>query len=48
MTRDEKIRFIIEAVEMIEGVLVVSSQYDHWKEEHIDAELDRFLYLLDK
>ncbi len=48
MTREEKIQFIIKAVDIIEGVLVVSPHYDHWKDEHINAELERFLYLLDK
>jgi hypothetical protein len=48
MTREQKISFIIKAIQDIEGVVVKSSEFEHMTDEEINEEANWYDYLLDK
>ncbi|NGY84922.1 hypothetical protein F6Y03_30855 [Bacillus megaterium] len=48
MTREQKISFIIKAIQEVEGVVVKSSEFEHMSDEEINEEADWYDYLLGK
>ena len=48
MERQEKILFIIQAIEQIEGVRLQPEYFSEYSEEQIDDEVDWMEYLLTK
>lgn len=48
MTREEKIKFIIKAIDEIEGVLLTPEYFKDYSDENLDKEVERCDYLLDK
>lgn len=48
MTRDEKIKFLIEAAREFEGVILTDGDYMSYTDEQIDEEVEWYEYLLDK
>jgi hypothetical protein len=48
MTRDEKIQFIIEAIDAVEGAIVAPPYFESYTDEQLDKEVLWYDYLLDK
>lgn len=48
MTRDEKIKFLIWAVEAIEGVHLGPDYFNQYSDDRLDDEVEWLEYLLDK
>jgi hypothetical protein len=48
MTREEKVKWIIEAIDMVEGVTVSPSFFEKHTDEDLDKEMDWYDYLLGK
>lgn len=48
MTRDEKISFLIEAINEVEGVRLESDYFENYSEAQLDDEVDWMSYLLEK
>lgn len=48
MTRSEKIKFLLMAVEAIEGVVLEPDYFEKYSEEQLDDEVEWLDYLLDK
>ncbi|WP_299094233.1 hypothetical protein [uncultured Metabacillus sp.] len=48
MTREEKVKLIIDTVWNIEGVKVDPKFFEHHSYEELDEEVDWYDYLLDK
>ena len=46
--RDEKIKFLIEAIDAIEGVRLDPGYFDNYSEAQLDDEVEWLDYLLDK
>lgn len=48
MSREEKVKWLIEAIHEIEGVVVKSAYFADYTEERLDKEVGRCEYLLGK
>lgn len=48
MNREETIKFIVDAIRLIEGVEVDPSDYIHFSDRELLLEADWYDYLLDK
>lgn len=48
MTREEKIKFIVEAIEEVEGVKVCPDHYEQYSDEQLEEEAEWYDYLLTK
>lgn len=48
MTRNEKINFLIQAIEEIEGAVLEPEYFSKYSDEQIDDEVDWMEYLLTK
>ena len=48
MTRDEKIKFIIEAIDEVEGAIVAPPYFESYTDDELDKEVLWYDYLLGK
>jgi hypothetical protein len=48
VTRDEKIKFITQAIWDIEGASVLPGYFDKYTDDELDKEVDWYDHLLDK
>jgi hypothetical protein len=48
MTRDEKIQFMIEAIEFVEGIKVDSDYFEGWSDDKLEERVQWMDYLMDK
>jgi hypothetical protein len=48
VTREEKVKWLVEAVMLVEGVKVPASQFELMSDRQLDLEMQWYDYLLDK
>jgi len=48
MTREEKVKFLVEAIEEVEGVKVSPEHFAEYSDEQLEEEVEWFDYLLTK
>jgi hypothetical protein len=48
MTRDEKINFLIKAIDAIEGIELTPEYFEEYSDAKLDDEVEWMDYLLDK